>query len=212
MTYGLRINFEYYFLQNAQGYINKANKASKQEVFLSKLMDIKFPKFIRYKLIHTFNEKYEELKTEQTVNYAMACLMISFGYEALLNYLYRISINKTSENAGDIETKDEIKRIKYRSSIFSKSCEIHNITPSIFDEEIKILENIYSSRNAVVHYKEATSYQGFSFKNPIESQFTFNNTSIGLSTLKIFISKVQTHFELNNNELDIFKRKHFLNL
>lgn len=211
MTYGLRINFEYYFLQEAQSFIQEANKASSRGIIISKLLDIKLPKSISYKVLEKLYPKLEESKTDHTVKCAMACLMISFGYEAVLNYIYRLSINKTSENAGDLETKNEIREIKYRNKIFIKSCETYKVEPSLFEGELKILEEIYSSRNDVVHYKEAISYQGFSFKNPIESKFSLESTQKGLNTLRIFIEKVQTHFNLNENDLNILKYKHFLN-
>lgn len=211
MAYGLRINFEYYFLQEAQNYIKEAKKASSRGVFISRILDINFPNSIRYRILEKLYSKLEESKTDHTVNCAMACLMISFGYEAVLNYVFRLSINKTSENAGDLKTKDEIRKIQYRDKIFIKSCETYSVLPSLFKEELKILEEIYSSRNDVVHHKEAITYQGFSYKNPIERKFTLESTQKGLNTLNTFIEKIQIHFNLNENDLNIFKYKHFLN-
>lgn len=211
MTYGLRINFEYYFLKEARSFIRRAKKSKARQVVMLKILDIKLPRIISYKILKKIYPMLEESKADLVAECAMACLMISFSYEALLNYLYRISQNKTSENSCDVLLKDEIKKLNSRKKVFNSLCKTYQVDPLLFSEDLKILEEIYLSRNDVVHYKEAISNQGFSFETAIESKFKIENTQKGMEAFDLFVEKIKVNFKLSDDDFNFITQKHFLN-
>lgn len=213
MTYGFRIHFEYYYLKQTDYYLKQAQikklQKTKSISYLTNVIrsfknfnPIYIPIFLKtpLKTLKDLQDHFivEELKVDFIINVALANIMLSCAYESLTNFLYRQGLKHLEENYDEEEAIKQIKATKSRSLLFKKACENLEIDYRKYESTISRLEDIYKSRNDIIHYKEKLTYQGHSFNTRFENIISQEKTITAYKLLLRLITAISSeHYRLN---------------
>lgn len=206
MSYGYRLNLEPVYIGEAKKSLDKAlvfkgyleNMKDESLNASNYILTLKRYLFVKFNSIS--GDVYMEVESLMYAELVKAVIFTSLAYEAYLNLIYRKSDNWLN---GSTRMEDDIfnylKNAK-RPEIFRKSFEKIHHDSRKYQKTIGKLEELYKTRNHLIHYKSGVTYQGFSFKTQLEELLEYEKVENYFKVLNNFILETSPLFDIDSKE------------